>query len=366
MDMDKLLEATIKNGGSDLHLRVGAPPKLRVHGMLRTLGNQVLTPEDTVSLMKSITPERNLIELESEMGGSDFALEFKDGTRFRVSVFRHQNKTGVVLRQIPREMLSFETIGLPVIVKELCGKPRGLFLVTGPTGSGKTTTLASMINYINETRADHIVTIEDPIEYTHPHKKCVVSHREIGVDTPSFGEGLRRALRQDPDIILVGEMRDLETIEAAVTAAETGHLVFATLHTTGSAKTVNRIIDAFPTNQQEQIRTQLSVGLIAVLSQQLLRRADGKGRIAAFELMITTSSIQNLIRSNETFKIDSMIQTSAKMGMILLDDHLFNLYTEGLIKREDMLQRCVYPDQLMVKVRSWEAEREREQRARRR
>lgn len=358
MDMDQLLDATVKNGGSDLHLRVGAPPKLRVRGSLRTLGKVPLASEDTMGLMKSITGEKHLLELE-EHGSTDFALAYKDLARFRVSAFRHQGRVGLVLRQIPSTLLTFEQIGLPEEIKVLCARPRGLFLVTGPTGSGKTTTLASMINYINETRLDHIITIEDPIEYVHPHKKCVLTQREIGADTPSFSEALRRALRQDPDIILVGEMRDLETIASAVTAAETGHLVFGTLHTTGASKTINRLIDAFPTTQQAQIRAQLSVGMIAVLSQQLLATADGKGRVAAFELMIMNAAIQNLVRENETFKIDSVIQTSTKDGMMLLDDHLFELYAEGRIKKSDAVARANNSDFLNRKIGQYDADKER-------
>jgi twitching motility protein PilT len=246
---------------------------------------------------------------------------------------------------------------MPDIVAELCMRPRGLFLVTGPTGSGKTTTLASMINYINETRPDHIITIEDPIEYVHPHKKCIISQREIGGDTPSFEEALRRALRQDPDIILVGEMRDLETIGAAISAAETGHLVFGTLHTTGAAKTIDRIVDAFPTNQQEQVRTQMATALIAVLSQQLLPTKDNK-RAAAFELMIMNPAISSLVRKNETFKLNSVIQTSSDQGMILLDDYLFNLFTSGKVIFDEIISRSNDPDNLENKIRTWRAERQ--------
>ncbi len=360
MDMDKLLDSTVKHNGSDLHIRVGAPPKVRLKGALRSMGEKVLTPDITMALMKSITSEQHQQEL-AEVGGADFGLSFKDKARFRVSVFRHQGNIGMVLRQIPNKLMTFEEIGLPDVVREICMKPRGLSLVTGPTGSGKTTTLATMIDYINRNRADHLITIEDPIEYVHPHRKCVVTQREIGSqnDVPSFAEALRRALRQDPDIILVGEMRDLETIGAAITAAETGHLVFGTLHTTGAAKTINRIIDAFPTNQQEMVRTQLSVGLIAVLSQQLLATRDGKGRVAAYELMIRIPAIASLIRENETFKIDSVIQTNGKLGMMLLDDHLFNLFTAGRVTEADVMARSVYSDQLRNKIGLWKADQER-------
>ena len=243
------------------------------------------------------------------------------------------------LRLIPNQLLTFEQIGLPDICKELIRRPRGLFIVTGPTGSGKTTSLATMIDYINMNFDRHIVTVEDPIEYYHHHKKSIVNQREVGVDVHSFSEALRRALRQDPDVILVGEMRDLETIEAAIAAAETGHLVFATLHTSGASGTINRIIDAFPTNQQEQIRVQLSVTLLAVLSQQLLARDDKPGRVASYEFLVVTPAIANLIRENKTFRIDSAIQTGKKFGMQLLDDHLWGLYERGIINAEEMIDK---------------------------
>ena len=360
MDMDRLLDACCKHNGSDLHIRVGAPPKLRIRGELKSLGNNLLTPDQTMALMKSITSDAHQQEL-AEVGSTDFGLAFRDVARFRVSVFRHQGNIGVVMRQIPKKLMTFEQIGLPEICKSLCQRPRGLFLVTGPTGSGKTTTLATMIDYINCNRADHIITIEDPIEYIHAHKHCIVTQRELHADVPSFAEALRRALRQDPDIILVGEMRDLETIGAAITAAETGHLVFATLHTTSAAKTINRIVDAFPTDQQEMVRTQLSVGLIATISQQLLATTDGKGRVAAYELLITVPAVQALIRENQTFKIDSVIQTSGKLGMILLDDHLFELLRTGRILEEDVMSRCVYPDQIKQKIAIWKAQLAREE-----
>ncbi len=355
IEMDQLLLAVVKHGASDLHLRVGAPPKIRLRGSMRSLGNTVLTPDMTMALMKSITSEKHQQEL-AEVGSTDFALAFQDQARFRVSAFRAQGNIGLVMRQIPNKILSIEQIGLPEAVKELCDRPRGLFLVTGPTGSGKTTTLCSMIDYINSERSDHIITVEDPIEFVHQHKKCIITQREIGPDTTSFSEALRRALRQDPDIILVGEMRDLETIEAAVTAAETGHLVFGTLHTTSASKTIDRLVQAFPTTQQEQIRTQLATGLIAVLSQQLLKTKDGKGRVAAYELLIALPAVQNLIREKETFKIDSVIQTSAKQGMIMLDDPLFQLYQEGRVEAEEAISKANYTDQLRQKIGRWEEE----------
>ena len=256
----------------------------------------------------------------------------------------------MVLRQIPKIFLTLEQIGLPPVVKELLYKPRGLILVTGPTGSGKSTTLASMINIINESRDVHIITIEDPIEYFHTHKKSVVIQREVGVDVPSFAEALRRGLRQDPDIILVGEMRDLKTTEAAISAAETGHLVFSTLHTTGAARTVDRIVDQFPANQQEQIRTQLAGTLQAVISQLLLPRADGKGRIAAFEIMVTTPSIASLIRDNKTFRITSDIQTGGKFGMNTLDSHLLTLYERGIIPYGELITKAQDPNAIVQKL----------------
>src|SRR2546425_4458409 len=266
IQMDDLLQVVVDEGASDLHIRVGVPPVIRLHGSLVPMDLPVLVPEDTEALMKAITSEGHLQKVR-EQGGTDFGFAFGDMARFRVSVFKAKGNHGLVLRQIPNKLMSLEQIGLPPSIKDLLFRPRGLILVTGPTGSGKTTTLASMIDVVNTERDCHIITVEDPIEYYHPHKKSVVTQREIGVDVPGFKEALRRALRQDPDVILVGEMRDLETMEAAITAAETGHLVFGTLHTTGAAKTIDRVVNAFPTNQQEQIRIQLSTVLQSVISQ---------------------------------------------------------------------------------------------------
>lgn len=348
--IDRLLGTCIRLGSSDIHLHVGRPPVLRLDGRLRNLETKVLEPEDTVALMKSITPERNQQELQEE-GGTDFGFAFGDQGRFRVSVFRAKGNLSLVLRLIPSKILSFEDIGLPPIVRALCRRPRGLFLVTGPTGSGKTTTLATMLDYINRQVGDrHIISIEDPIEYYHPHVRCVFSQREVGVDVPSFAEALRRALRQDPDVILVGEMRDLETMEAAIRAAETGHLVFATLHTTGAQGTINRIIDAFPVDQQEQIRVQLSVTMIAVLSQTLVPRLGTSGRLAAYEFLVITPAISNLIRENKTYRIDSAIQTGKKYGMQLLDDHLWRLYDEGLCPEDECLERSRFPAEFQARI----------------
>ena len=301
--------------------------------------------------MKSITPERNQQELQEE-GGTDYGFAFGDAARFRVAIFRQRGNISMVLRKIPSRLMSFEEIGLPKICAALCRRPRGLFLVTGPTGSGKTTTLASMINYINENFDRHIVTVEEPIEYYHLHKKSIINQREVGIDVPSFAEALRRVLRQDPDVILVGEMRDLETMESAIRAAETGHLVFATLHTTGCQGTINRIIDAFPVSQQEQIRVQLSTNMIAVLSQALCPLATGKGVVAAYEFMVVTPAISNLIRENKTYRIDSSIQTGRKLGMQLLDDHLWELYSTGKITLEEMVDKARQPASTAGKGRS--------------
>ena len=348
--MHQLLEAACDFGASDLHLAVGDPPVLRVHGDLQPLDMPVLEPEDTELLMRTICTEAQMESVQNN-GGADFGLPFEDRARFRVSVFKQKSRIGLVLRQIPNEMIPLKKIGLPEEINELLYKPRGLILVTGPTGSGKTTTLTSMLDFINVNRAAHIITIEDPIEFYHNHKKSVVTQREIGADVPSFAEAIRRALRQDPDVILVGEMRDLETMGAAITAAETGHLVFGTLHTTGSASTVDRMVGAFPTDQQGQIRMQLSVGLVAVISQLLIPRIDKPGRVAAFEIMVNTPSIAAMIRDGNTHRITSDIQTGAKYGMRTLDSHLLELYTSGMISYEEFISKSRDPDTQMEKIK---------------
>src|SRR6186713_1702322 len=325
-----------------------------VHGILHRVEGPTLRPEDTEEFMRSITSEDHVQQIR-EKGGADFGFAFGDLARFRVSAFKEKGNFALVLRQIPSKLLTIEQIGLPPSVKELLYKPRGLVLVTGPTGSGKTTTLASMINIINQERDDaHIITIEDPIEYYHTHKKAVVTQREVHVDVPNFAEGLRRALRQDPDIILVGEMRDLETMDAAITAAETGHLVFGTLHTTGAAKTIDRIVNAFPTNQQEQIRIQLSTVLQAVISQLLIPRIDKPGRVAIFEIMVNTPSVAALIRDNKTFRIQSDIQTGAKHGMVTLDSFLLDKYLAGMIAREEVITKSQDPVTIQQKLQELE------------
>jgi twitching motility protein PilT len=347
-EMNDLLELVVEQKCSDLHLQVGTPPTLRLRGSMTPIDGPTLTPQMTESLMLSITPDNHVQNVKLN-GGTDFGFAYLDKARFRVSVLKAKGNYGMVLRQIPNQLFDLRQIGLPDKIKELLYRPRGLFLVTGPTGSGKSTTLASMINYINENRDGHIITIEDPIEYYHPHKRCVVTQREIGQDVPSFSEAIRRALRQDPDVILVGELRDLETIEAAISAAETGHLVFGTLHTNSAAKTVDRIVDAFPANMKEMIRTQLSTSIIGVISQSLCKK-NGGGRIAAYEIMVNTSSIASLIRDNKTFRITSDIQTGAALGMITLDTHLLSLVNRELIEPDEAVEKAQDPEGMRAKL----------------
>jgi twitching motility protein PilT len=346
--IDKLLATVIQLKASDLHITVGQPPVIRHHGRMRRLDTKTLDNDDTTALMKSITPDRCQQELQ-ERGGTDFAIEFTDGYRFRTAVFKQRGSIGMVMRRIPSQFLTFEQLQMPDAIKRLITRPRGLLLVTGPTGSGKTTSLASMINFINDNYDRHIITMEDPIEYYHKHKKCTVNQREIGVDVPDFPEAIRRALRMDPDIMLVGEMRDLATIHAAIEAAETGHVVFGTLHTSGAASTINRIVDVFPKEQQEQVRTQLSTALIGVLSQALLPKKP-EGLVAAYEMMVVTPAIQNLIRENKVYRIDSSIQTGRKHGMFLLDESLFKLWKDQLCDKEECLLRASKPQELAAKI----------------
>lgn len=347
-EMNDLLELMVDQGASDLHIQVKQPPTLRISGSMVPVDGPTLTPKDAEDLVKAITSSANLERLKTT-GGADFGFAFKELARFRVSVLRAKGAYGMVLRQIPNDLFTLSQIGLPDKVKDLISRPRGLILVTGPTGSGKSTTLASMINWINEHHDGHIITIEDPIEYFHDHKKCIVTQREVGNDVTSFSDAIRGALRQDPDVILVGEMRDLETIEAAVGAAETGHLVFATLHTTGAARTVDRIVDAFPANMKDQMRTQLASSIVAVISQVLCKKKGG-GRVAAFEIMVTTTSIAQLIRENKTYRIGSDIQTGAQHGMIQLDAHLLSLFNRGLIEASEALSKSQDPAAMREKL----------------
>jgi len=347
-EMNDLLDLVVDQNASDLHLQVGQPPTLRLSGSMLPIDGPALTPEDTEKLMQSITPDSHISNVKLN-GGTDFGFAFGEKARFRVSVLRSKGNFGMVLRQIPFKMFGLRDIGLPDKIRELLYRPRGLILVTGPTGSGKSTTLASMVNYINEHRDGHIITIEDPIEYYHAHKRCVVTQREVHVDVPSFSEAIRRALRQDPDIILVGEMRDLETIEAAISAAETGHLVFGTLHTNSAAKTVDRIVDAFPANMKDMIRTQLASSLVAVISQVLCKKVGG-GRVAAYEIMVNTTSIASLIRENKTFRISSDIQTGANLGMITMDTHLMSLVNRELVTPDEALDKAQEPVAMREKL----------------
>jgi len=351
VELNKLLNLVVEKKASDLHLTVGLPPTVRLHSNLRPLNLPPLTTDDTISFMKAITPERCQQELK-EKGGCDFGFAFEKKARFRVAVYMQRGQCGIALRLIPSKLLSFEDIGLPPSTKNLLFRPRGLILVTGPTGSGKTTTLATMVDFVNMENDCHIITVEDPIEYYHEHKKSIITQREIGVDVGGFSEAIRRGLRMDPDVILVGEMRDLDTIQAAITAAETGHLVFGTLHTTGAARTINRIVDAFPVEQQEQIRAQLSTAMLAIISQALLARVD-QGVIAAFEILIMNSAIEHLIRENQTHKITSAIQTGAQQGMILLDDFLYNLFIQKKITYQTMMAAAQNPTDLEAKIKEY-------------
>jgi len=338
MDIHALMDLAFEKGASDLHVAVGRRPVLRIGGKLVEIGDAVLQAGDTEVMAQAVCPPRNWDELQRG-GTTDFGLAHRDKCRFRVSVLTQKGARGLVMRQISQKLMSFEQIGLPESVHQLLSLHRGLVLVTGPTGSGKTTTLATMLDWVIRNRDVHVVTIEDPIEFYHRHQKAQVTQREVGTDVPAFAEAMRRVLRQDPDVILLGEMRDLDTTSAAITAAETGHLVFGTLHTTGAARTVDRVIDQYPKEQQEQIRSQLSLSLVAVISQILIPAAGG-GRVAAFEVMLNNPAIENHIRKSETFKIPSVIQTSRRQGMVVMDDALLELYREGRITKETVLEHC--------------------------
>ncbi|MCX6346073.1 MAG: type IV pilus twitching motility protein PilT [Armatimonadetes bacterium] len=338
--VDNLLRRTYDLDGSDLHLKTDNHPLIRVYGDLHKQTDQpILTPEMTRKIAYNIMNEQQQKRFEANLE-MDLAYEIKGLARFRTNMMMQRGHVGIVMRLIPSIVKTMEELFMPPVCKYFCERPRGMVLVTGPTGSGKSTTLAAMINYINTERSEHIMTVEDPIEFVHECKNSLINQRELGTDTLSFANALKYVLRQNPDVILVGEMRDLETIHLAITAAETGHLVFATLHTPDAVQTVDRIIDVFPTYQQSQIRQQLANNMIGIVSQNLLRRADGKGRIAAFETLVNTPAIRNLIREGKTFQVTSIIQTGGKQGMMTLDQYLGSLVKKGLITMAEGLSRA--------------------------
>ena len=337
ISIKELLNEAMIMGASDLHITVGIPPKVRVNGLLKDLGIERLTPEDTNAIVTPILEEQSKTTLE-ERGEVDFSFSIPGLGRYRVNVFRQRGSYAAAIRLVGTVIPSPKSLGIPESVIELTNKKRGLILVTGPTGSGKSTTLASLVDVINTNRNAHILTVEDPIEYLHQHKKSIVNQREIGPDTLSFSNALRSALREDPDVILVGEMRDLDTISIAITAAETGHLVLSTLHTIGAVNTIDRIIDVFPPHQQQQIRIQLASVLESVVSQQLIPTADGKGRVAAFEVMHGNLAIRSLIRESKSYQIKNILQTSKKLGMQTMDDAIYDLYLNNKIDRKRALR----------------------------
>jgi len=339
-----LLETTMEQNASDLHLTVGVPPVIRVNGELKQIGSEKLQPADTENYVREILNE----EYEDcvKIGEMDTSFSVAGIGRFRVNIFKQRGSSAIAIRVVGLKIPTLGELQFPSVVKDIITNKRGLVLVTGPTGSGKSTTLAAMINEINATRASHIITLEDPIEYLHRHNKSIINQREIGKDTLSYGNALRSVLREDPDVILVGEMRDLETISVALTAAETGHLVFSTLHTIGAAKTIDRIVDVFPPYQQQQVKIQLAAVLKGIISQQLLPRTDGQGRTAAIEIMMATTAIQNMIREGKTHQVESSIQTGAKYGMKTMDMSLSELYKKGLISYETALSYAIDRDML--------------------
>ncbi len=350
VNLHQLLQTLIEKGGSDLHLTTGVPPKIRINGQLSSVEGPPLSASDTKHLLYSVLTDaqKHRFEEENEL---DFSFGLKGLSRFRGNVFVQRGAVAGAIRTVPFEIQSFESLGLPLVASELAKKPRGLVLVTGPTGSGKSTTLAAMIDQINSTRQDHIITIEDPIEFLHPHKKCIVNQREVKSDTESFKKALRFILRQDPDVVLIGELRDLETIEAALTIAETGHLTLGTLHTNSSAQTVNRIIDVFPSAQQPQVRAQLSLVLEGVLSQQLIPKKSGQGRSMAMEVMVPTTAIRNLIREDKLHQIYSAMQTGqGQNGMQTMNQSLVQLYEKGEISFDDANARSGKPEELLAMI----------------
>lgn len=341
MNLQELLTIAVENNASDLHITVGYPPVLRVNGEMQILRQyQSLTPKDNLELVMQATDGKTFEKLE-KIGELDSSISYQGLGRFRVNIFKQRGTYGMAIRAVGSSIPSIESLKLPEKLKDFAREHRGLVLVTGPTGSGKSTTLAALINLINEERKCHILTLEDPIEYLHKHNKSIVNQREIGHDTESFANALRASLRQDPDVILVGEMRDLETISIAITAAETGHLVLSTLHTVGAAKTIDRIIDVFPPYQQQQVRVQLSSVLKGVISQQLIPMTNQKGRVAALEIMAVNSAIQNLIREGKTHQIQTVMQTGGKFGMVTMDSYLVDLFKKGIISKESLMESAI-------------------------
>jgi twitching motility protein PilT len=344
--LSELLRKMIEQNGSDLHITTNSPPMVRVHGVLRPLEYAELTPAETKQLAYSVLTDAQKHRFEETLE-LDFSFGIKGLSRFRANIFNQRGAVGAVFRSIPYEIRSFEELGLPVVIDKLCEKPRGLILVTGPTGSGKSTTLAAMLDKVNRDRHEHIITVEDPIEYLHAHKGCIVNQREVHADTHSFANALRAALRQDPDVVLIGEMRDLETTETALRIAETGHLTFATLHTNSAASSINRIIDIFPAHQQAQIRTQLSMVLEGIVTQALLPKANGQGRVLAMEILVPNAAIRNLIREDKIHQIYSMMQTGQdKYGMQTFNQSLASLYFKKQITLEMAMTRSSNPDEL--------------------
>jgi twitching motility protein PilT len=344
-DFAEVLLSVMERQASDLHLTAGSPPMIRHHGKLHALDYPILTPQTTREVIYSILTNDQRQRLETDWQ-IDFAYSIPGRARFRVNSYFQRAALSAAFRLIPHEIPTLSELDLPPVIEEFTKKPRGFVLVTGPTGSGKSTTLAAMLNLINEVRQEHILTIEDPIEFLHRHKRCIVNQRELGADAASFGLGLKAALRQDPDVILVGEMRDLETIATALTAAETGHLVFATLHTQDTAQTVDRIVDVFPPEQQQQVRVQLSVALQGIVTQQLVPKADGRGRVCACEILVPTPAVRNLIREGKTHQIYSALQTGGQFGMQTMDAALAQLVREHKITRELAEARSSAPEEL--------------------
>lgn len=345
MEIEEIVLEGIQRKASDIHITVGIPPAFRIDGELVSFGNKKLYPEDTEYLVKQTMNELQF-EKFIEAGEYDFSFSIQGISRFRVNAYKQRGSFGMALRIIPYDIPTIQFLGLPSVIEELTELNRGLILVTGPTGSGKSTTLATMIDKINSNRRCHIITLEDPIEYLHKHDKSIINQREIGTDTKSFANALRGALREDPDVILVGEMRDLDTISIAITAAETGHLVLSTLHTIGAPQTIDRIIDVFPPYQQQQVRIQLSSVIQAIITQQLLPKADGKGRIAAFEVMIATPAIRNLIRESKVHQIETAMLTGTKNKMQTMDNSLLQLYKTGKITKDMAISRAISQEEI--------------------